>query len=86
MTESEVSIDESLLESAARCLDEASVSSLSALRLDPSSDTRLQSLAEKANEGLLTADEAREYSRFIELSDILAALRLKAGRRFVPHQ
>jgi hypothetical protein len=33
-----------------------------------------------ANEGQLTAEEAHEYDRFIELGDIIATLRLKAER------
>jgi len=38
-------------------------------------------LAGKANDGHLSADEAREYDRFIELGDIIATLRLKAERQ-----
>ena len=39
---------------------------------------RLDELAEKANEGTLSADEAREYDTYIELMDFVALMRLKA--------
>jgi hypothetical protein len=51
------------------------------LELDPAAKARLDSLAQNANEGLLTTDEAREYDRFIELGDIVATLRLKVERQ-----
>ena len=38
-------------------------------------------LAQKANDGQLTAEEAHEYDRFIELGDIIATMRLKAERQ-----
>jgi hypothetical protein len=74
-------VDDSLLESAARCLDADSVCALGALELDPAAKARLDSLGQKANEGQLTPEDAREYDRFIELGDILATLRLKAERQ-----
>ncbi|MEY2878875.1 MAG: hypothetical protein RLZZ15_1255 [Verrucomicrobiota bacterium] len=73
-------VDDSLLESAAHCLDDASVQALEQLKLAPPAQARLDELADKANDGRLSASEAREYDRFIELGDILATLRLKAGR------
>jgi len=42
---------------------------------------RLDELAEKANEGILSADEVREYDTYIELMDFVALLRLKARAR-----
>jgi hypothetical protein len=39
------------------------------------------SLAQKANEGQLAPEEAREYERFIDVSDIISTLRLKAERQ-----
>jgi hypothetical protein len=80
MTESSLCIDKCLLESAAHCLDETSIRSLAALELDQPSRTRLDLLAQKANEGQLTIEEAKEYDRFIDLVDIFATLRLKAER------
>ena len=73
-------VDDSLLETVARCLDGASVRALSELQLPEAARARLDLLARKANEGQLTPEEGGEYERFIELGDILATLRLKAER------
>jgi len=81
MTQESLGIDDSLLESAARCLDAESVRALGELQLADTDKMRLELLAQKANEGQLTAEEAREYDRFIELGDIIATLRLKAERQ-----
>jgi hypothetical protein len=80
MTDESLGVDDSLLESAARCLDAESVRALGELRLADAAKSRLDLLAQKANEGQLTAEEVREYDRFIELGDIIATLRLKAER------
>jgi hypothetical protein len=74
-------VDDSLLESAARCLDLNSVRALSELQLDEAARARLDVLAQKANEGQLAPEEAREYDRFIDVSDIISTLRLKAERQ-----
>ncbi len=81
MPDEYVRVDDSLLESAAKCLGAASVLGPDPLQLPEAAQLRLESLAEKANEGQLTADEANEYDRFIELSDVIAPLRLKAKRQ-----
>jgi len=60
---------------------EESMGLLATLKLDDGARERLDLLAQKANEGQLGPEEAREYERFIELGDILATLRLKAERR-----
>lgn len=77
----EFGVDDSLLESVARCLDSQSVRALGELTLSEEAKQRLEVLANKANEGKLTPDEAREYERFIDLGDIIATLRLKAERQ-----
>jgi hypothetical protein len=76
-----VRVDDSLLESAAKCLDAESVKALGALQLREPAQSRLKSLAEKANDRQLSSEEAHEYDSFIELDDIIAALRLKAKRK-----
>jgi len=78
------SVDDSLLESAARCLDTQSVQALGRLELDEPTKFRLNKLAHKANEGELTLEESAEYERFIDLGDIIATLRLKAERQARP--
>ena len=42
---------------------------------------RLDELAEKANEGTLSSDEAREYEKYVEYMDFIALMRLKARSR-----
>jgi hypothetical protein len=57
------------------------VRALGELQLTDTARSRLDLRAQKTNEGQLTADEAHEYDRFIELGDIIATLRLKAERQ-----
>ena len=80
----EFGVDDRLLESSAGCLNADSVRALGQLKLDGAAKTRLDLLAQKANEGQLTQEEAGEYDRFIELGDIIATLRLKAERQLGP--
>lgn len=47
-------------------------------RPDAEFQARLDELAEKANEGTLSADEAGEYDTYIELMDFVALMRLTA--------
>jgi len=78
---SELGVADSLLESVARCLDAQSVRALAGVKLGEAAQSRLDVLAAKANEGQLSAEEATEYDRFIELGDMIATLRLKAERQ-----
>jgi hypothetical protein len=64
-----------------RYLNMNSVRALSELQLDDAARARLDILAQKANEGQLAPEEAREYERFIDVSDIISTLRLKAERQ-----
>jgi hypothetical protein len=50
------------------------------VKIDPATRARVDDLAEKANEGLLSADERAEYEEYIEASDLLAILQAKARR------
>jgi transcriptional regulator with GAF, ATPase, and Fis domain len=70
---SETSMDKEV--EYARCLDTNSVRALSELQLDDAARARLDVLAQKANEGQLAPEKAREYERFIEVSDIISTLR-----------
>jgi hypothetical protein len=51
---------------AARCLNSDSVRALGELKLNAAERARLDHLAQKANGGQLSQEEAREYERFIE--------------------
>jgi hypothetical protein len=49
-----------------------------AVQLDPQLQARLDELAAKANEGLLTDAESTEYGGYIEALDLVAILKAKA--------
>ena len=51
---------------------------LANLRADAETQSRLDTLAEKANEGRLTPDEDAEYKQAIDAIDLLAILQAKA--------
>lgn len=53
---------------------------------NPQFQTRLDELAEKANEGTLTPEEAEQYDKFIEYMDFVALMRLKARTRMADSQ
>ncbi|MEO1528974.1 MAG: hypothetical protein AAFX06_26430 [Planctomycetota bacterium] len=43
--------------------------------------SRIDELAAKANEGLLTEDERREYDTYVEAMDVIALLRVKSMKK-----
>ena len=48
---------------------------------NPEFQARLDELAEKANEGTLSPEEAKEYDKYVEYMDFIALMRLKARSR-----
>ena len=81
MSNEYVRVDDRPREAVAKYLDTERARVLGALHFPVPEQSRLESLAEKANEGQLTADEASEFDRSVELSDIIATLRLRADRQ-----
>ncbi len=69
-----------LLEPLSRCLDAESSRRLVELRVPASVQDRVDSLANRANEGSLTDDERAEYEALINAADFIAILKLKAHR------
>lgn len=55
------------------------------VRLDPELTARIEYLAEKANQGMLTADEEDEYKDYVEGGDMIALLQAKARRFLQQH-
>jgi hypothetical protein len=49
-------------------------------QISPDVQERVDVLAERANEGRLTAEERSEYEAFINTADFIAILKLKARR------
>lgn len=76
----EPAVLDGLLDSFTRCLDAESSRRVVAFRIDPEVQVRIDLLAERANEGQLTEDERAEYEAFVNAADLIAILRLKAGR------
>lgn len=70
-----------LLDPLTRCLDADSARRVSELRIDANVQSRIDSLADRANEGLLSAEERAEYEAFINAADFIAILKLKAQRQ-----
>ena len=59
-------------------LDETSARAILALKLESPTPARRQELADKANEGLLSAEEFAEYETYAQLRGLLAILQSKA--------
>jgi hypothetical protein len=73
-----ISLADKVLDLAADCLDAPTLDALAKLRLSPSLSARVDRLAEKANEGRLTVSERSEYQAYIETSELLGLLQLRA--------
>ncbi len=74
-----------LLEPLARSLSPEAARALADLTIDPASQDRIDVLAERCNEGLLTDDERLEYESFVEGAEILTLIRLKARHSLAAH-
>jgi hypothetical protein len=74
-----------LLEPLAGCLSPDVAAKVADLRADEAVQDRVDYLAERANEGLLTAEEREEYAGYLHAIDVIAILQAKArsllGRR-----
>ena len=70
-----------LLEPVGRCLSEEAARQLTGLRADEEIQARVDELAEKCNEGTLTAEERSEYESYVMAAGIVAILQAKARAR-----
>jgi hypothetical protein len=73
-----------LLEPLSQCLDVESARRLVALQIPEPVQERMESLAERANEGLLSDEERGGYEALINAADFVSILKLKA-RRQIPN-
>ena len=69
------------LDPLSRCLDQESARRVLALGVSAPVQERVDTLAERANEGLLSDDERAEYEALINAEDFVAILKLKARRQ-----
>ena len=70
------------LDPLSRCLDADSARRVVALRVQPQIQARIDDLAERANEGLLSDEDRSEYEALINAADFVSILKLKAHQRF----
>jgi len=69
-----------LLDPLSRCLDAESARRLVEFRVDLPVQERIDTLAERANDGKLSSDEQTEYEALINAADFISILKLKARR------
>ncbi len=67
-----------LLDPIAACLTVEIAERIVNLRLDEATQARLDELAAKANEGLLTSNERSEYEELVEGIDMVGVFKAKA--------
>ena len=70
-----------LLDPLSRCLDAESAQRVAQFRVDPAVQARIDTLAERANDGVLSEEERAEFEAFINAADLISILKLKAGRQ-----
>jgi len=74
-----------MLDPLSDCLDPEAAEHIVALRIDDAIQARIEELADRSNEGLLTAAERAEYESYVEGAEILSLIKLKARRYLMPH-
>ena len=67
-----------LLEPLAGCLSPDVAAKVADLRADDAMQSRIDYLAERSNEGLLTGEEQDEYAGYLHAIDVVAVLQAKA--------
>ena len=72
------SVLDRLLEPISRCLTRDSAKALVELRADPDAQARVDDLAGKCNEGILSTAERQEYETYVHASNLVAILQAKA--------
>jgi len=73
------SVLDRMLDPLSRCLDAESAKRVAELSIDPV-QARVDVLAERANEGLLTPEERAEYEAYINVDDFISILKMKTKR------
>ena len=67
-----------LLDPVASCFTPETAERIVAFRADPQTQSRIDELADKSNEGQLTDAERREYEKYVLAIDFIAVLQTKA--------
>jgi hypothetical protein len=74
------SVLDRMLDPLSRCLDAESAKRVAELSIDPVVQARVDVLAERANEGLLTPEDRAEYEAYINVDDFIVILKMKTKR------
>ncbi len=69
---------DNFLEPLRQCLTPAQARKLADFQADEATQARINELARKANEGILTVGERAEYEALVEAGDLIAILQAKA--------
>jgi hypothetical protein len=72
---------DSLLDPVGRCLSPKAARELVRLRADEETQARVRILADKCNEGTLSAEERSEYEAYAMAAQVVAILQAKARSR-----
>ncbi|HEY2416133.1 MAG TPA: hypothetical protein VGI40_28080 [Pirellulaceae bacterium] len=67
-----------VLDPLADCLTPDVAKRILAVALEPRRQMRIDELAQKANDGLLTDEERREYADYVEAMDLIGILKATA--------
>jgi hypothetical protein len=70
-----------LLDPVGRCLSVRAARELAGLRADEEVQAHVRELAEKCNEGTLSAEERAEYEAYVMAANVVAILQAKASAR-----
>jgi hypothetical protein len=70
-----------LLDPVGRCLSGKAARALAGLRADEETQARVSELAERCNQGSLSAEERAEYEAYVMAASIVAILQAKARAR-----
>ena len=69
-----------MLEPVSRCFGLETARALVKFRVDERTQARVEDLAQKCDEGQLTADERNEYEAYVQASTLIGILQAKARR------
>ncbi len=75
---SSTGILDQVLDPLADCLTPEVATRILAVSLEPQRQFRINELAQKANEGLLSEEERREYAEYVEALDLVGILKATA--------
>lgn len=71
-----------ILDPIVGCFTREVAQRVAAIQAAPEVQARLDALAEKSNEGLLTAEKIAEYGAYIQAMDLVAVLQHQTRARF----